>query len=244
MLLRHRLVSVRPASTLCLARATLATTCGASHARVQQALPQPRCLSTSRAAHDVAAHDRIVKHPSTGGLSTAPPTTKREYVLTLSCEDKPGIVHAVTGAVRQFEANIIDSAQFGDPATNRFFMRVHFSTPPSAVTTLATDRDAGAELDAMKAQFASDIATPFNMTWELHDASVRPRVMLMVSKIGHCLNDLLYRWSTGQLAIDIPLIVSNHKDFYQLAASYNIPFHHLPLNKGKTNKEAQEERIW
>ena len=170
-------------------------------------------------------------------MSTTPViATNREFVLTLSCEDRPGIVHAVTGAVTKFDANIIDSAQFGDPATKRFFMRVHFSTPPSSA--------AAVELDAMKAQFATDIATPFKMTWELHDASVRPRVMLMVSKIGHCLNDLLYRWSTGQLAIDIPLIVSNHKDFYQLAASYNIPFHHLPLNKAKSNKDAQEDRIW
>lgn len=80
------------------------------------------------------------------------------------------------------------------------------------------------------------------MKWELHDANVRPKVMLMVSKIGHCLNDLLFRWSTGQLPIEIPLIVSNHKEFYQLAASYNIPFHHLPVTKG--TKEAQEDRIW
>ncbi|BFZ54287.1 hypothetical protein PYCC9005_001321 [Savitreella phatthalungensis] len=179
--------------------------------------PLTRPLSTA---------DRIVKHPT---MSTTPDANPN-YILTLACDDKPGIVHAVSGAVRDFDANIIDSAQFGDPSTGKFFMRVHYSTPTAD------------SLNVMKERFSTDIASPFGMTWELHDASVKPRVMLMVSKIGHCLNDLLYRWSTGQLPIDIPLIVSNHKDFYQLAASYNIPFHHLPVNKN--NKEAQEERIW
>lgn len=186
----------------------------------------------SQAHNDLKNPERIVTHPG--------PTTKkaafselslRNYVLTISCGDMPGIVHAVTGLVGQFEANIIDSAQFGDPSTNKFFMRVHFST----------DLD-GIDLEVMRERFSVEIAPRFDMKWELHDADVKPRVMLMVSKIGHCLNDLLYRWSTGQLPIEIPLIVSNHKDFYQLAASYNIPFHHLPITR--SNKEAQEERIW
>jgi formyltetrahydrofolate deformylase len=83
------------------------------------------------------------------------------------------------------------------------------------------------------------------MSWQLHDAAVKPRVMLMVSKIGHCLNDLLFRYKSGLLPVEIPAIVSNHTDFYQLAASYNIPFHHLPLAPGASEaaKVMQESRI-
>lgn len=167
----------------------------------------------------------------TSKSKVASESTLPNYVLTISCDDTPGIVHAVTGLIGGFNANIIDSAQFGDPSTGKFFMRVHFSTPESC-----------SSLQTMRQNFGSDIASQFNMKWELHDANVKPKVMIMVSKIGHCLNDLLFRWSTGQLPIEIPLIVSNHKDFYQLAASYNIPFYHLPVTKG--TKDAQEERIW
>ena len=175
---------------------------------------------------------RIVQHPvSTNSARAVAETGQPNYILTLSCEDQPGIVHAVTGAIGKFKANIIDSAQFGDPATKKFFMRVHYSTLSDGETVAA-----------MRDQFSNEIASQFGMKWELHDANVKPRVMLMVSKIGHCLNDLLFRWSTGQLPIEIPLIVSNHKEFYQLAASYNIPFHYLPVTKA--TKAAQEERIW
>lgn len=175
---------------------------------------------------------RIVQHPvPSSSPKKIPPTPLPNYILTISCDDTPGIVHAVTGLIGGFEANIIDSAQFGDPSTGKFFMRVHYSTP-----------EHGISVKNMREQFSSDISSRFHMKWELHDANVRPKVMLMVSKIGHCLNDLLFRWSTGQLPIEIPLIVSNHKEFYQLAASYNIPFHHLPVTKG--TKEAQEDRIW
>jgi formyltetrahydrofolate deformylase len=94
----------------------------------------------------------------------------------------------------------------------------------------------------MRETVRSTLDSRFDMTWQLHDAEVKPRVMILVSKIGHCLNDLLFRYSTGQLPIDIACIVSNHRDFYQLAASYNIPFHHLPITKD--TKQQQEERIW
>jgi formyltetrahydrofolate deformylase len=89
------------------------------------------------------------------------------------------------------------------------------------------------------------LAVQYEMQWELVDAAIKPRVMLMVSKIGHCLNDLLFRYKTGQLNIEIPAIVSNHKDFYQLAASYNIPFHYLPLmNATPESKAAQEAKVY
>ncbi|WP_297354672.1 formyltetrahydrofolate deformylase [Paraburkholderia sp.] len=177
--------------------------------------------------------------------------TEHSYILKLSCPDRPGIVHAVSGFLYERGSNILDSAQFsaqssapssgpslapssaqsGDLSRGEFFMRVHFQ------------HGGEADLAALRTAFGA-LALPFSMQWELHDAAVKPRVMIMVSKIGHCLNDLLFRYRTGQLQIEIPAIVSNHKDFYQLAASYNIPFHHLPLlGSSPAEKAAQEARI-
>ncbi|WP_153101429.1 formyltetrahydrofolate deformylase [Paraburkholderia hayleyella] len=154
------------------------------------------------------------------------------FILKLSCADRPGIVHAVSGFLFERGSNILDSAQFGDSHTGEFFMRVHFQQTGS-----------GPGLEAFRAAF-SVLAEPFGMRWELHDAAVKPRVVIMVSKIGHCLNDLLFRYRTGQLGIEISAIISNHKTFYQLAASYDIPFHHFPLGEpGAQNKAAQEARV-
>jgi formyltetrahydrofolate deformylase len=156
-----------------------------------------------------------------------------EYILTLSCVDQRGIVHRVSGFLAEHGCNIIDSAQFGDAQSRLFFMRVHFSAEdPSIGDTTLRDR------------FGA-LAASMQMNWQLHDARRKPRLLLMVSKIGHCLNDLLFRYKTGLLPVEIPAIVSNHMDFYQLAASYNIPFHHLPLAAGTTleTKRAQEQRI-
>jgi formyltetrahydrofolate deformylase len=159
--------------------------------------------------------------------------TRPEYILTLSCLDQRGIVHRVSGFLAEHGCNIIDSAQFGDAESKLFFMRVHFSLDDGAVEDSVLRADFAALCDAMQ------------MTGQLHDASVKPRVMLMVSKIGHCLNDLLFRYKSGLLPVEIPAIVSNHMDFYQLAASYNIPFHHLPLAAGapESAKLAQEARV-
>ena len=160
-------------------------------------------------------------------------TMHPEYILTLSCLDQRGIVHRVSGFLAEHGCNIIDSAQFGDPESRLFFMRVHFAL-----------EDAGIGDAALRASFAA-LCDAMQMTGQLHDARVKPRVMLMVSKIGHCLNDLLFRYKSGLLPVEIPAIVSNHMDFYQLAASYNIPFHHLPLAAGASDeaKLAQEARI-
>ncbi|WP_322051079.1 formyltetrahydrofolate deformylase [Paraburkholderia bannensis] len=159
-------------------------------------------------------------------------STDHSFILNLSCADRPGIVHAVSGFLFERGSNILDSAQFGDSHTGEFFMRVHFQQ---------VGGDPG--LDGLRAAFAP-LASEFNMRWELQDANVKPRVVIMVSKIGHCLNDLLFRYRTGQLPIEIPAIISNHKDFYQLAASYNIPFHHFPLLGGTAaDKAAQEARV-
>lgn len=158
---------------------------------------------------------------------------KPEFILTLSCPDQRGIVHQVSGFLAGHFCNIIDSAQFGDAQSATFFMRVHFS-PDNAGITIAQLREEFAEL-----------AAGLQMSWQMHDAHHKPRVMLMVSKIGHCLNDLLFRYKSGLLPVEIKAIVSNHRDFYQLAASYNIPFYHFPLANGSDAeaKAAQEAKV-
>jgi formyltetrahydrofolate deformylase len=159
--------------------------------------------------------------------------THPEYILTISCLDQRGIVHRVSGFLADHGCNIIDSAQFGDAQSKLFFMRVHFASEDASVSD-----------EVLRADFAL-LGGSLDMDWELHDAAAKPRVLLMVSKIGHCLNDLLFRYKSGLLPVEIPAIVSNHTDFYQLAASYNIPFHHLPLAAGASEeaKLAQEARI-
>jgi formyltetrahydrofolate deformylase len=159
--------------------------------------------------------------------------TTPEYILTLSCRDRRGIVHRVSGFLAEHGCNIIDSAQFGDAESELFFMRMHFALEDGAVDDAALRRDFAAFCAGM------------DMQGQLHDAHRKPRVLLMVSKIGHCLNDLLFRYKSGLLPVEIPAIVSNHMDFYQLAASYNIPFHHLPLAAGadEATKLAQEARV-
>ncbi|MDB5839869.1 MAG: Formyltetrahydrofolate deformylase [Herminiimonas sp.] len=156
-----------------------------------------------------------------------------EYILTLSCIDQRGIVHRVSGFLADHGCNIIDSAQFGDGQSKLFFMRVHFSAEDGAIS------------DSVLRENFSALAATMAMNWQLHDAFKKPRMMLMVSKIGHCLNDLLFRYKSGLLPVEIPAIVSNHTDFYQLSASYNIPFHHLPLAPGASPeaKRAQEDRV-
>jgi formyltetrahydrofolate deformylase len=139
----------------------------------------------------------------------------------------------VSGFLAEHGCNIIDSAQFGDAQSELFFMRVHFASEDAALTDAALRADFAALADSMR------------MNWQLHDAGKKPRVMIMVSKIGHCLNDLLFRYKSGLLPVEISAIVSNHTDFYQLSASYNIPFHHLPLAAGASAdaKRAQEDRV-
>jgi formyltetrahydrofolate deformylase len=162
---------------------------------------------------------------------------EREFVLTLSCRDTTGIVHAVSGLLYQAGCNIIDSQQFGDldgeDATGLFFMRVHFVAPEHLADGATLDRLFG------------HVRQQFGMHSRIHALNRRARVLLMVSKFGHCLNDLLFRWKSGQLPIDIPAIVSNHRDFEGLAASYGLPFHHLPLADGKdaAAKRAQEQQV-
>ena len=151
-------------------------------------------------------------------------SSAQQFILTLSCRDTKGIVYAVSGLLYQAGCNIIDSQQFGDlegeDATGLFFMRVHFGAPPHLGDSAALDN------------LFAHCKQQFEMEIRFHALSKRPRLLLMVSQHGHCLNDLLFRWRSGQLAVDIPAIVSNHPTFAALAASYDIPFHHLPLPAG------------
>jgi formyltetrahydrofolate deformylase len=162
---------------------------------------------------------------------------QRQFVLTLSCRDAKGIVHAVSGLLYQAGCNILDSQQFGDvafdDATGLFFMRVHFEAP-----------DHLADVQTLERLFVA-VRDQFDMQLRIHALARKSRVLLMVSKHGHCLNDLLFRWRSGQLDIEIPAIVSNHPDFAELAASYGIAFHHLPLptGSGAEVKRAQELQI-
>ncbi len=158
---------------------------------------------------------------------------KSEFILTLSCKDQRGIVQRVSGFLAEHGCNISDSAQFGDIQSKRFFMRVHF-----------VQEEGSLDQAGLGEQF-KPLAADMDMEWQLHDAAHKPRVIIMVSKIGHCLNDLLFRYRSGLLPVEIVAIVSNHTDFYQLAASYNIPFHHFPLATGASaeTKKLQEQRI-
>ena len=149
------------------------------------------------------------------------------YILTLSCPDRLGLVHAVSGFLLEHGGNIEEAAQYNDNATGLFFMRVQF----------ACDQHDHATLKTRLATFAE----PHQMCWSLHATAQPVRTVLMVSKEGHCLNDLLFRWKSGLLPIDIRAIISNHRDFYQLAASYNVPFHHIPLT-GTTKAQAEAKQ--
>src|SRR5215470_3356486 len=169
----------------------------------------------------------------------------REYVLTLSCPDKPGIVYAVSSFLVQHSANILDSQQYGQPETESpdgwFFMRVHFCVPRDA----GPGRDPESARDLQLAELErgfSWVAEAFHMTWQLHEAAARVRTLIMVSRLGHCLNDLLFRWKTGSLPVDVTGVVSNHPDFGELADSYRIPFRHIPVTP--ETKAAAESQLF
>ncbi|MFZ2013918.1 MAG: formyltetrahydrofolate deformylase [Nocardioides sp.] len=154
-----------------------------------------------------------------------------DFVLTLACTDKPGIVHAVTTFLVDNCGNIRESQQFGDRDSGRFFMRIDFET--AQVTDAATLHKAFA-----------DTAERFGMSYELWAAHAPYRTLIMVSKQLHCLNDLLFRTTTGDLQIEVPLVVSNHRDAEQLVRSYGVDFLHIPLTPDtKAAAEAELMRL-
>ncbi len=179
------------------------------------------------------AIDSVVRHAQDRPSGSIPPelsTTSASYVLTAAAPGQIGIVAAMAGFLAERGCYIDDMAQFDDLTTGQFFVRAVFhgdsnKTPP---------------LDRLTEEF-KQVGERFDMEWSIQDSSVRKRVLIMVSKFDHCLNDLLYRWRTGELRIDIPAIVSNHQDLEPLARWHNIPYHHLPVTP--ENKAEQEAKL-
>ncbi len=160
-----------------------------------------------------------------------------QFILTLSCRDTTGIVHAVSGLLYQAGCNIIDSHQFGDvqgeDSTGLFFMRVHFAAPPHL-----------AQAQTLMDLF-THVRSQFEMDARIHSLARRPRLLLLTSQHGHCLNDLLFRCASGQLDAEIRAVISNHDTYAGLVQSHGIAFHHLPLAAGASapEKRAQEREI-
>ena len=151
-----------------------------------------------------------------------------DFVLVIACEDRKGIVAAVANSIASQDCNIVESSQFGDDNTGRFFMRVAISCPGD----MTSDRFSEAFLP---------VATAFRLDWRIHDLRQKLRSMIMVSQGGHCLNDLLYRTSTGRLPMEVTSIVSNHLTWQRRAEHEGIQFHHLPITL--ENKLDQEARL-
>jgi formyltetrahydrofolate deformylase len=149
------------------------------------------------------------------------------HILTLSCEDRPGLVAAVAGILFESGGNILEAQQFDDVETGRFFMRVLF--------------DLNGDSESLRGRFA-EVATRYKMDWRLRARDERTKVMLLVSKFDHCLGDLLYRARIGEMAMDVVGIISNHpQSALKVSMIGDIPFHHLPVTK--ETKKAQEARI-
>jgi formyltetrahydrofolate deformylase len=154
--------------------------------------------------------------------------TVSDLILTISCRDRKGIVGAVGASITAQDCNIVESAQFFDAGSGGFFMRVRL-TPP-----------AGRGPEDFSAGF-EPVAAAYAMDFQVTDVSVKQRVILMVSKTGHCLNDLLYRWQVGQLPMDLVAVVSNHETWRKRVEAEGIPFIHLPVTKD--NKQEQEAEL-
>lgn len=156
---------------------------------------------------------------------------KQRFILTLSCPDRKGIVRAVSNFLYDLDATILEAAQHSDTLSNRFFLRMEFA-PDSANTVLA--------LEQLQRDFAG-IAEAFNMQWAIHDAARYTKTVIAVSKADHCLNDVLHRWQSGILPVDIAAVVSNHPDLAPRVQWYGLPFHYWPVTQA--NRQEQEDRI-
>ncbi|ALP64460.1 formyltetrahydrofolate deformylase [Paraburkholderia caribensis] len=162
------------------------------------------------------------------------PTTERphQFALTLSCPSAAGQVAAVVGFLDRHHCYIDELTVFDDDISARFFVRCVFHGVASAP-------EAALHIDTLRREF-HPIAADFDMQWAMHDLDTRPKVLIMVSKLEHCLADLLFRWRMGELKMDIVGIASNHPDFEPLAVQHGLPFHHLPLTpETKRQQEAQ-----
>ena len=150
--------------------------------------------------------------------------TNHSFVLTLACPDTLGIVNAVSGWLVQRQCNILESAQFGDPDTGLFALRIAFRADGSSLAS----EDLGREFQSL--------ASRFDMDWNLRDYEYKPRVLILVSRQDHCLHDLLYRYRIRELSIEIPAVVSNHPDVGDSVVSQEIRFFHWPIESGKKNQ--------
>jgi formyltetrahydrofolate deformylase len=159
------------------------------------------------------------------------PEPGSQVILTLSCGDRPGIVHTVTGFLVEENATILSSQQFNDRESGRFFMRIQF-THADGIPLIVDDL----------AERFQTVAEKLGLTWRMADAVARSRVLVLVSKAGHCLNDLLFRNSIGELRLDVAAIVSNHPDLGKVADNYDVPFHHIPVTPA--TKPAAEAALW
>jgi formyltetrahydrofolate deformylase len=153
-------------------------------------------------------------------------TAPTENVLILSCPDQRGIVATVTALLFEHGANIEESQQFDDVRTDQFFMRIRFSG------------EVGGHGTGRWRELFEPVAAAYGMEWSIRDSTSPYRALLMVSRFGHCLNDLLFRWRSGAVNMDVPAVVSNHRDLEALVRSYGIPFHHLPVTP-ETKPEAE-----
>ena len=159
-------------------------------------------------------------------------TNPKEYILRVTCPDRFGVVAKVSTCLNDSELFILDSAHFGDPDTNKFFMRVKVISP-----------NKNFKYNSFEKKF-SLIANELNIDWTFIDASIKPRTAIFVSKYSHCLQDLLYRESVGSLPIDIKCIISNHPDLRKISKSYDIPYHFIDMKKNsKSDSEAKINKI-
>lgn len=150
------------------------------------------------------------------------------FILLITCKDRPGIVAAVAQCIAASGGNILASAQYSDQDSGRFFMRVAFAPPLEM------------GLDSFRTSFAG-VATAIDCEWQVHDAAIKPRVAILVSQGGHCLNDLLYRAATGRLPINVTSVISNHRTWQRRVEHEDIAFHYLPVTA--ETKTAQEAKL-
>lgn len=156
---------------------------------------------------------------------------ENNLIVTLSCPNQPGIVHAVTGALLEVNADISESQQFDSPNSGTFFMRVQFATDATVADTEAA---------------IADVAKEYDMEAHVYDAAVKTRTLIMVSKDGRTMNELLFQQHAGTLPVEVPVIVSNHLDLQPMAYFYDVPFVHIPIIRhpdGTDNKAEAEARL-
>ncbi|GAB6851628.1 formyltetrahydrofolate deformylase [Paraburkholderia kururiensis] len=162
-----------------------------------------------------------------------------QYALTLDCPSAAGQVAAVVGCLDRHRCYIDELTVFDDDISARFFVRCVFHGTGHGTGDGVAASDTSLQIDTLKCEFAP-VAADFQMRWAIHDMTVRPKVLIMVSKLEHCLADLLFRWRMGELAVDIVGIGSNHPDFEPLAAQHGLPFWHLPVTaETRATQEAQ-----